>query len=492
MRREFVALGGTLDNRGIRPPIGGSCYAVRVNDDWLLIDSGVYPQSGEKFKEAADCIIKIEFEEIGGEKLPILPKCRLLDDRDFIPAHFNGLPMYDLLKDARRIYNVVTHSHTDHNGSTPMLKQVFPNAQMLMTKATFDISKWGWKDGLKLRRRYKQPLIYNNEDIDRLTMQVVESGQVKEYERKQVGPFDLTFFPSGHILGGVSVLVRIQDPTPISLFFTSDICFQDQRTLRGAPLLSGQILDGVDYLVTEATYAGRDEAPVDRKGTEKALVEEIKQALKRGGKVLLPVLSIGRSAEIMSILKQYGILNDYPVWVDGSAHDLVKIYARHGALPADAVGRNVPGRAGSTRERQSIINDPNPCVIVASAGMVTGGWSPFYAKKLAGDKKNLIALSCYQAKDSPGYKLLRVKKGQKVEFGEGKRRVKVEVNARVKQFHLSSHAQGRDLLEMVRRIDPRKGVFAVHGERRGIRSFKNKLGGKYNITPTILGRKYKV
>ena len=54
-----------------------------------------------------------------------------------------------------------------------------------------------------------------------------------------------------------------------------------------------------------------------------------------------------------------------------------------------------------------------PCVIVASSGMLAGGPSAFYAARLAGDERALIALTGYQDEEAPGRRLQEIVRGER-------------------------------------------------------------------------------
>jgi putative mRNA 3-end processing factor len=47
--------------------------------------------------------------------------------------------------------------------------------------------------------------------------------------------------------------------------------------------------------------------------TEYELIEKVKQVVERGGKAILPCFAVGRTQEIMLILKDL----KYNMWVDG-------------------------------------------------------------------------------------------------------------------------------------------------------------------------------
>ena len=459
---QFVALGGTIDNDG-KPPIGGSCYLMHNEKLGIVVDAGFYPQSQKAFaqKENEKVGPTIQYKMIGNRRLPIIPELRRLSDADFVPegSEYN-LPNFSALKNLEEFVVIVTHGHGDHSGAVPRLKRMFPRAKIVMTRPTYEISQWGWHDYLRIMRRRKQSPIYGRADLQELGRDIVV---VSDTAALNVGEAAIRLFPAGHILGAVSVLVRTPE---VSVFFSGDISFQDQRTVGGAPALDPSVTGDIDYLVSESTYGGKA-AGKSREAAEREFVGILESCLGLGGKALLPALSIGRSTEIVSILDCYGVTRKWPVWIDGSARQLTDIYVGYDKLPPSVKENYIEYKS----ERDDIIASPGPCVMIAPAGMMAGGWAQTYVMAWAGDEKNLIVLSCYQDRFTPGFRLLHTPRGGRMQLnGEN-----MTVNARVEQVSLSSHANGDELVEMVQRMNPRRGTFLVHGEEAKMDAFRAAL-----------------
>ena len=481
---KFIALGGAICDG--KPSIGGSCLLLHNDKFGIVIDAGFYPQSQKAFEQKENGTQPIQFKIIGNQQLPILPKLRRLSDADFVPeSSENNLPNFSILKTLEEIMVIVTHGHGDHSGAVPRLKRMFPNAKIVMTRATYEISQWGWHDYLHIMWKKKQSPIYGRFDLQELGRDI---SLVETTGRISFKDCEITLFPAGHILGAVSVLVKTPET---SIFFSSDICFQNQRTTKGAPLLDASITGNLDYLVTESTYGGIASVK-SRQTIEKEFTEALKSCLNSGGKVLLPALAIGRSAELFSILDHCGLEEKWPVWIDGSACQLINIYISHGQLSPFVRENYIQYKS----ERNEIINSSNPCVVIAPAGMLAGGFAQTYLKAWARDEKNLIALSCYQDRFTPGYRLLRTLRGEKIELNRAPRDEHglnreniVTVNAEVKQFSLSSHAKGDELVDMVNRMNPRRGTFLVHGEEERMDAFCAALPNRLMVK-TIANKAY--
>lgn len=481
---ELIPLGGALDPEGVRRPIGGSAYLVRCGGVGLLFEFGQYPIS-----DLAE-MSGIRPQENGPKKSPkgrvrsegeiaVLPSIEHLFDRgdDFfssLPTR-QHLPAFHALDDLDQLVVLITHAHADHIGGLPFLVRRFPKARIYMSGETFQIGSWAWADSLKLARRQGRPLIFNEADIHRLgrNVQFITAG--RNYED---GPFRFRFFPAGHILGAMSVHLSIDcGGQKKQVFFTGDICFHNQETIRGAPKLSRELLGETDLLITEATYGGQSVEP--REAMIERLAGDVRKCLDDGGHFLFGALTVGRAQEIFAILKAEGITERYPVYIDGSARQLSEIYAQAGAMWLSGVRRHFV----QDSERDQIIRSGKPCVMIAPAGMYGGGWSVAYAGHWAENPANVLSLTSYQDPCSPGYRLMTMQPGERMMFGERE----VEVWAKVRRYQLSAHMDGTDLEEMVQRLDPAKTLL-VHGEEASMDDAI--LLSNTPLTKAFLGKEY--
>ncbi|HID00424.1 MAG TPA: hypothetical protein EYP05_03690, partial [Piscirickettsiaceae bacterium] len=116
-----------------------------------------------------------------------------------------------------------------------------------------------------------------------------------------------------------------------------------------------------------------------------------------GGTVLVPAFSIARGQEIMMVLaeKDLGV----PVAIDGMIRDVTEImlenkkYLKRPELLAKAYREFKIVRGW--KDRNQVWKKPG--VIIASAGMLKGGPSLYYLKKLGDNPKNAIVLVSFQA-----------------------------------------------------------------------------------------------
>ena len=111
-----------------------------------------------------------------------------------------------------------------------------------------------------------------------------------------------------------------------------------------------------------------------------------------------------------------------PVYQDGMLWDVTAI---HTAYP-EFLSRNLRQQifhkennpfladifkqVSSPKDRQAVLAEEGPALILATSGMLTGGPSVEYFKGLARDSKNAMIFTCYQPPGSLGY---RVRSGER-------------------------------------------------------------------------------
>ncbi|MCY4552839.1 MAG: MBL fold metallo-hydrolase, partial [Candidatus Poribacteria bacterium] len=284
-----------------------------------------------------------------------------------------------------------------------------------------------------------------------------------------------TWIPAGHILGAAMIYIESKRE---SLLMTGDVSVTNQLTIPGMVVPEWV---NPDVMVMESTYGNRQhEVTRTRKQEAKRLAKDVEKVVAAGGKVLLPAFAVGRSQEVILILKNAmarGEIREFPVYVDGMVRKVNEIYS-----DPDFVNELAPSlrrkaerdenlfyldaiKKVESRDESDSILCGQPCCIVASSGMLVGGMSSYYAKYLASDPKNLIAITGYQAEGTPGRVLEDL-----TESGNTTDQVwhlddetSVSVKCQVERYSLSAHADSKELLALVKKVQPRK-LFLVHGD----------------------------
>ena len=390
------------------------------------------------------------------------------------------------LDDVRRIDAVLlTHAHSDHTGALPILVRDYFNAdtKVYCNSATRAITEVLLNDSARRKERVKEdksPPEYTVCDVNNAMRRITE---VRYGNAVPIcgGALTATWFPAGHVLGASMIFIEGSEG---NILMTGDVSAGNQLTL---PDLAVPMGLEPDLMVMESTYGNR--CHEDRTGEENRLVQDVFKTIKEGGSVLIPAFAVGRSQEAILVLKraiERKLIPEFPVYVDGMVRKVNDIYARFpGELSRDLRLQTERGedllytkfiRKVVSRDESDRILQGESCCIVASSGMLNGGISIHYAKRLAGDRKNLIAITGYQAEGTPGRALLDLTDSDDPSNREWKQEdgASLQVRCRVKRYSLSAHADRKELTGLVGKVQPRK-VFLVHGDKRAREGLKSAI-----------------
>ena len=371
---------------------------------------------------------------------------------------------------------LVTHAHTDHTAALPVLRDLWlGGVKLYWTSSTKAISHVLLKDSVERMQREEEeerkPPLYTCEDLEVLL-------HCMEVEVPWLKPVEIcpgvtaTWIPAGHILGAAMIYIQGKHE---SILMTGDVSVTPQLTIPGLDMEN--LPYQPDVMVMESTYGNRQHG-VTRKQEEKRLVEDVAKTIAAGGKVLIPAFAVGRSQEVILILKaamERGEIPAFPVYVDGMVRKVNDVYSRFSDELSPSLRRKAERdedlfysdaiqRVSSKKESESLL-EGTPCCIVASSGMLIGGKSSFYAKHLAKEPKNLIAITGYQAEGAPGRELWDwvEEAGRPSDWmWQLNDQESVDVKCQVEKYSLSAHADSTELIELVEKVQPRK-LFLVHG-----------------------------
>jgi metallo-beta-lactamase family protein len=278
------------------------------------------------------------------------------------------------------------------------------------------------------------------------------------------------FIEAGHILGSAMIHLTAAGPDR-----ERTLSFSGDMGRRGLPILkpTGDV-PPADVLVCESTYGNR----LHRSFTEtvEKLYAAIHATVGKGGKVLIPAFSLGRTQLIIHVLQQ-GLrakkIPAIPIFVDSPlASEVAEVYRAHPNSLSDGIaqalreGHGLLGGDGVTyvrdfEESTLLATRPGPAVIIASSGMCDAGRIQQHLKQLVDDPRCTIILVSYQAQGTTGRKLLEPK--PTVRF-QGR-----DWNKWIEVLHLdgfSGHADKEDFLAYLRPLAGKVGkVRLIHGER---------------------------
>lgn len=364
---------------------------------------------------------------------------------------------------------ILTHAHIDHSGFLPVLTRQGFRGRIYCSAATFELCKILLPDSAHLQEddarfanrhgfsKHKPALpLYTQTDAHACLRQFQVTPIGERTELSASTAFSLE--RAGHLLG--ACFARIES-RGLSVTFTGDLGRPSDVILKSpAPP------HATDFLVCESTYGDRTHPPID---SEAELTECLMPALTRGAVVVVPAFAIGRAQSLLlqiARLKREGRLPDVPVFLDSPmAIDASSLYRRFmnehrlSAIDCDDMCRAATF-VNTAEQSKSLSQRSGPMIIISASGMATGGRVVHHLKAFAGDARNLILLTGFQA---PGTR------GASLASGASKVRIHGQdwaVRAEVRQLQASSsHADAGEILSWLKQIPkPPRQTFITHGE----------------------------
>ncbi len=393
----------------------------------------------------------------------------ILLDYGALTTKVPGFPMHVQPKQVKAI--VLSHAHLDHSGATPIYF-LGSKVKLHSTPVTSELSSLLIQDFIKISGQYL-PF----EFIDLMSM--TNSTVTHEYmEPFQIGDLSFEFFDAGHIPG--SCITSVEGGSK-RLLYTGDINGNETNLLKPAWKNLGE----ADMVITESTYATSDHP--ERSSVEKQFVEFANDVVERGGVLLVPAFSVGRSQELAMVLYNHGFR--HPVSMDGMALKVNAILLRYQEYVKDPtlLRRTLESTEElvSWSQRRNVVKRPS--VIISPAGMLVGGASVFYNEKLASDEKNAIGIVSFQVPGTAGRTLLE--KGLTILNGKP-----TKVKAEVRRFDFSSHSGKSVLFDGLKNVGGSPRFLTVHGEEESCISLANELHKELGVeaSAAIAGEEFHV
>ena len=354
----------------------------------------------------------------------------------------------------------LTHSHLDHCGMIPAICGR-DRCELFTTPLTAEVGEIMMRDSLKIAKAEDYPLPYTTGDIERTIKAVVP---FTFGDTIALDGFDVKLHSAGHV-PGAAMFEIIGDTNTV---YTGDIHTIDTRLVDGAKPVK------CENLFIEGTYGGR--LHPDRAQTEKEFIDKIDEVIDRGGTVLIPSFAIGRTQEIMILLKDLG----YDMWVDGMGKAVTKLYMDYPEYLSNPKALKAARRKFTEVRTKNMRKDAARAdVIVTTGGMLDGGPVLSYIKNIKDDPRNAIMLVGYQAEDTNGRMLLE--QGMVMIDGEP-----VKIDCEILKYDFSAHADHNQIVEFIRGCQP-ENVIIMHSETR--EEFLKDLDG-YNVILPGLNEKF--
>ncbi len=391
-------------------------------------------------------------------------------------------------------YLILSHAHIDHCGLIPRMVAEGFSGSIFCTAPTMELANILLSDSAQIQeqdveesnnnreKRGLPPLkaLYTEEDVLEAMrlFKIVEYDDDFEIDQR----IKLRFTDAGHLIGSASVHLSIlEDSTSYQLTFSGDVGRYGDLILNNP-----KAFPQADYIILESTYG--DSLHKDIGAIEDALLQVITETCTgKGGKVIIPAFSVGRTQELLFALNGLelaGKLPDLPYYVDSPLSEkATRVIKSHPDVYNSGVKQVMKVDADpfsfkglkfiqSVTESRALKEDTRPCVIISSSGMAEAGRVKHHIRNNIGNERNTILMVGYAEPTSLGGRLI---KGEKVVdiFGED-----YDVKAEVQSIKsMSAHGDYEDLLKFLSCQDPARvqQVFLVHGEYETQQHFREKI-----------------
>ena len=367
---------------------------------------------------------------------------------------------------------IISHAHLDHSGLVPFLYKYGYRGPVYSTLPTRNLSTMLQLDFIQICDKEGSPSPYSKRDVKSTVLHTIPLSWGKVTD---IAPdIKLTLHNSGHILGSSMVHLHF-GKGDYNFVYTGDFKFQKTRLLEKAAVKFPR----VESLLIESTYGGPQDRIPSRQESEKELKQILNSTLKRGGKVLIPVLAVGRAQELLIVLEEYiskGFIDKVPIFIDGLISEATAIHTANPDFLSNDLREKILHQGKnpflsdyfetvSAKEERLDIIKGGPCIIMATSGMLIGGPSVQYLRALASDSKNSLIFVSYQVSGTLGNRILRG--FREFQYINAKGRTQL-VKMNLKVFILegfSGHSSRSQISQFLRRIQPRpKSIIVNHGE----------------------------
>ncbi len=375
---------------------------------------------------------------------------------------------------------VLSHAHIDHCGNLPHLVKRGFHGPIYSTPATRDLAAVMLADSAKIQAEDAEHLNRHHRPGDPLIQPLYDHRDVRNAmqctrpvpyhaDLDLGGGIRLRFVDAGHLLG--SAMAHLTFDTAAgerSITFTGDIGRKDIPILRDpAPI------PPADLIISESTYGGRSHPGIELLAAD--LAKAVQHTIDRGGRVLIPAFSLGRTQTIVYFLHQLidaGVLRPLPIFVDSPlAAAATEVFRMHPECfdeetsqllykREDLFGEKLVRFTRSVDESKALNAKKEPCIIIAASGMCESGRILHHLKYNIGDPRNTVLIIGYQAPETLGRRLVEKKPEVRIHGGTWK------LNAEVIVLNgFSGHAGRDDLLAMLTPLaDAKRKLRLVHGE----------------------------
>lgn len=464
---------------------------------------------------------------------------------------------------------VLSHAHIDHSGRLPMVTKSDFNGRIFSSRATAHACEYLLRDSAKIQEGDASYLNYktaksflgklkggnNSSKLSKTDIQdikkLLKSGDhdlrtevieklLRQHQLEVITPLysmeeaedalgyfqgvplretvtvgkDLTctFYGAGHILGSaMSVLQYTDGGRTRTVLYSGDLGRFNKPIIKDPNLDFAEEHREIDLMIMESTYGNRLHEPVvDMKPL---LKEALSETFDRGGSVIIPAFSYGRTQELIYFLHELYLEKEIPpmpVWVDSPlATKITHVFGEHpetydedtheaflnkGLNPFDFAQLKF---VQSVEESMALNRDTRSHVVLAGSGMCEGGRVLHHLRHKIHDSRNTVLIVGYMGKNTFGRHLQE--KGEKFN-GNGRQGPAPTVRFYNKEYPLkarvvtlggfSAHGDRDEMTRVVKESNLSiKKIALVHGEEEQTLGFAEHLRAKgFEVTVPFHGQ----
>lgn len=432
--------------------------------------------------------------QVPAEGINVLIDCGMFQDSSvtYKQAHDINTRKIDMIPWREITHIVISHAHLDHVGLLPivMRDELGFTGKIICTEASQPLISLNCQDcafvmGQQVKvwnkANPKKPILplFGIEHASDLIKFLQGYGYNEKIPLTQNVSIEL--IPTGHLLGDASIIIEYKKDEYHTrrIFYTGDTNAWTKTPRPFTKQFDTSEVYDCDTVICESTYGCRKHSGQNAKKQLEKVVEE--HVIKGRGVLLIPTFAIGRSAQVAYLLKE--IWNEHPEWEKVN----VPIYLA-GMLMSKAF--NVYSNAYFAQhfmdeewrdtevfkwgriqkidkfsEVDEKLIDNKPKIILASSGMVQGGYSVYLCQQMISRPNVAVLFSGYVGNGTAGRAILDTldKENKYVTLQGVKYRVKCSLPDRLE---LSGHADSTQIFKLLTQSFNQKklkNIIVVHG-----------------------------
>lgn len=375
---------------------------------------------------------------------------------------------------------LLTHAHMDHVGRVPKLVKEGFQGYIFCTNDTATLLPDALSNGYKVLKknaklRHKPSLLLYSEGDINDTLQRMRP--IEYFKQTQICEnIKVTFIPNGHLVGASMILVDVYDydDNHIYLLFTGD--YNNHNVFLDKHVIPEEIFEKPVNIITESTYGTTNACEEEEKIFEKNIIK----AIEGNKEIIIPAFALGRSQEVLYILKR--MQDDkklplrVPIYLDGNlAIRYTSIYKNGDLDIKDTMIDFLPKNftcVESDEQRNKLLTDNKCKIIVTTSGMAKHGPARVYIPNAIEKENALIHFTGYCAEGTLGRILKETQNREEIMLGGLLVTKKADIEF---TSEFSSHAKADEIIELLNQFNKKLSVIVNHGREETKKEFAKKV-----------------